>query len=164
MEVQAWPIRRFRIASSSSPGWTSRGRFLFVDYSIPLLFPGTMNFAVAPISDDEAVIRGFGREMGETIRAVTVNGENMLSYSGYLLRKKECSARSLIRFPANIGGFDESSQSHPDRFHRYGGLGTVLAARMAGLLPAVFHTIYGDICHRSSGIVLDPDIQDNSIH
>ncbi len=62
--------------------------FLFVDYSIPLLFPGTVSFAVAPISDTEAVIRGFGRGMGETIRVVKVNGENMLSYSGYLLRKK----------------------------------------------------------------------------
>ena len=62
--------------------------FLFVDYTIPLLFPGTMNFAVAPISDDEAVILGFGRGMGETVRAVTIDGEDMLSYSGYLLRKK----------------------------------------------------------------------------
>lgn len=26
--------------------------------------------------------------MGETVRVVTINGENMLSYSGYLLRKK----------------------------------------------------------------------------
>jgi len=64
------------------------GGFLFVDYSIPLLFPGTMNFAIAPISDDEAVIRGFGRGMGETVRAVKGDGEDMLSYSGYLLRKK----------------------------------------------------------------------------
>ena len=62
--------------------------FLFVDYTIPLLFPGTMNFAIDPISDTEAVIRGFGRGMGETVRAVAVNGENMLSYSGYLLRKR----------------------------------------------------------------------------
>jgi len=62
--------------------------FLYVDFSIPLLFPGAMNFAVAPVSDDEAVIRGFGRGMGETVRAVTVNGEEMLSYSGYLLRKR----------------------------------------------------------------------------
>ena len=62
--------------------------FLFVDYSIPLLFPGTVSFAVAPVSDDEAVIRGVGRGMGETVRAVTVNGEKLLSYSGYLLRKR----------------------------------------------------------------------------
>lgn len=66
----------------------AEGGFLFVDYSIPLLFPGTASFAVAPVSDDEAVIRGFGRGMGETVRAVTVNGETMLSYSGYLLRKR----------------------------------------------------------------------------
>ena len=26
--------------------------------------------------------------MGETVRVVTINGENMLSYSGYLLRKR----------------------------------------------------------------------------
>ena len=64
------------------------GEFLFVDYSIPVLFPGTASFAIAPVSDTEAVIRGFGRGMGETLRAVTVNGEEMLSYSGYLLRKK----------------------------------------------------------------------------
>jgi hypothetical protein len=66
----------------------AEGGFLFVDYSIPLLFPGTASFAVAPVSDTEAVIRGFGRGMGETVRAVTVNGEDMLSYSGYLLRKR----------------------------------------------------------------------------
>jgi len=64
------------------------GGLLFVDYSIPLLFPGTMSFAIAPISDTEAVIRGFGRGMGETIRALSVDGEEMLLYSGYLLRKK----------------------------------------------------------------------------
>jgi len=64
------------------------GGFLFVDYSIPVLFPGTASFAIAPDSDTEAVIRGLGRGMGETLRVVTVNGEEMLSYSGYLLRKK----------------------------------------------------------------------------
>ena len=62
--------------------------FLFVDFSIPLLFPGTASFAIAPVSDAEAVIRGFGRGMGETIRGITENGENLLSYSGYLLRKR----------------------------------------------------------------------------
>jgi len=62
--------------------------FLFVDYSIPLLFPGTASFAIAPVPDSEAVIRGFGRGMGETIHALSVDGEEMLSYSGYLFRKK----------------------------------------------------------------------------
>jgi len=62
--------------------------FLFVDYSIPRLFPGTASFVVAPVSDDEAVRRGIGRGTGETVRAITLNGEAMLSYSGYLLRKR----------------------------------------------------------------------------
>jgi len=64
------------------------GGFLFVDYSIPRIFPGTASIAIAPVSDTEAIIRGIGRGLGETIRAVTVNGENMFSYSGYLLRKR----------------------------------------------------------------------------
>lgn len=66
----------------------AEGGFLFVDYSIPLLFPGTMSFAVAPVSDEEAVVRGIGRGMGDTIRALSTDGEERLSYSGYLLRKK----------------------------------------------------------------------------
>lgn len=33
-------------------------------------------------------LREQNRGMGETVRAVTGNGENMLSYSGYLLRGK----------------------------------------------------------------------------
>jgi hypothetical protein len=35
------------------------------------------------------VIRGSGRGMGETIREVSVNGERMLSCSGYLLKQKD---------------------------------------------------------------------------
>ena len=66
----------------------AEGGFLFVDYSIPLLFPGTMSFAVAPVSETEAIIRGIGRGMGETVRADPAGGEEMLSYSGYLFRKK----------------------------------------------------------------------------
>lgn len=62
--------------------------FLFVDYFIPLLFPGTVNFLLAPVSEIEAVIRGIGRGAGETVREVTVNGEPMLSCSGYVLRKR----------------------------------------------------------------------------
>jgi CubicO group peptidase (beta-lactamase class C family) len=62
--------------------------FLLVEYSIPLLFPGTMSSAIAPVSDEEAVIRGLGRGMGETIRVVSKDGEEMLLYSGFMHRKK----------------------------------------------------------------------------
>ncbi len=37
------------------------GGVLFVEYSIPVLFPGTASFAVAPVSETEAIIRGIGR-------------------------------------------------------------------------------------------------------
>ena len=63
------------------------GGFLFVDYAVPLFFPGTASFAIAPVSDTEAILRGIGRNMGETVRVITVNGEEMFTYSGYLLRK-----------------------------------------------------------------------------
>ena len=64
------------------------GGFLFVDFAIPLFFPGTATFAIAPVSETEAILRGIGRGMGETVRVVTVNGEERISYSGYLLRKR----------------------------------------------------------------------------
>lgn len=63
------------------------GGFLFVDFAIPNFFPGTATFAIAPVSETEAIFRGIGRGMGETVRVITVNGEEMFSCSGYLLRK-----------------------------------------------------------------------------
>ena len=59
-----------------------------VDFAIPNFFPGTATFAIAPVSETEAIFRGIGRGMGETVRVITVNGEEMFSCSGYLLRKK----------------------------------------------------------------------------
>lgn len=64
---------------------------LCVDYRLPLFFPGILSLSLAPVSDTEALINGLGRNMGETIRVVTVDGEEQLQYSGYLLRKKRNS-------------------------------------------------------------------------
>ena len=61
---------------------------LLVDYSMPLFFEGTISLAIDPISDSEAVLFGLGRGLGETIRAETVEGEERLLYSGYILRRK----------------------------------------------------------------------------
>ncbi len=61
---------------------------LLVEYSAPVFFGSTMSFALAPVSDTEAVIRGLGSGMGETIRVVTVDGGERLYFSGYLLKKK----------------------------------------------------------------------------
>jgi ABC-type phosphate transport system permease subunit len=49
---------------------------------------GKLQFALKPISDTEAVIYGLGRGMGETIGVVTVGNDEMLTYSGYLLKKQ----------------------------------------------------------------------------
>jgi CubicO group peptidase (beta-lactamase class C family) len=61
---------------------------LVIDYSIPLVMKGTLQFALKPISETEAVIYGLGRGMGETIGVVTVRNDEMLTYSGYLLKKQ----------------------------------------------------------------------------
>jgi hypothetical protein len=61
---------------------------LLMEYALPLITKGTMSIAISPLNDTEALIPGLGRGLGETIRAVTVGGEDLLQYSGYLLRKK----------------------------------------------------------------------------
>jgi CubicO group peptidase (beta-lactamase class C family) len=61
---------------------------LVVEYAMPLFTAGRMTLALEPLSDREALISGLGRGMGETIQAVTVDGVEMLRYSGYLLRKR----------------------------------------------------------------------------
>jgi len=61
--------------------------FLFLDYIIST-WESTETFVLLPTTDAEAVIYGLGRYMGETIRTVSINGQEMLAYSGYVLRKK----------------------------------------------------------------------------
>jgi hypothetical protein len=61
---------------------------LVIDLAIPVIFKGRLNFALNPISDTEAVTYGLGRGMGETIEVVMVGNEELLRYSGYLLRKR----------------------------------------------------------------------------
>lgn len=61
---------------------------LTVAYRLPHFTEQTLHIALAPLSANEAVISGLGRGKGETIRVVTVKGEELLVYSGYLLRKK----------------------------------------------------------------------------
>jgi len=61
---------------------------LLAEYAMPLLTGQTMSLALAPLSGTEAVICGLGRGRGETVRVISRNGEELLAYSGYLLRKK----------------------------------------------------------------------------
>lgn len=43
--------------------------------------------ALKPVTDNEAVIHGLGRSKGETVQFVEVDGEMLMSYSGFLLRR-----------------------------------------------------------------------------
>lgn len=65
------------------------GHLLVVDYTMPHFFAATRTLALKPLSDNEAILYGLGRGMGETIEAVTVDGREYLKYSGYLLLKKQ---------------------------------------------------------------------------
>jgi hypothetical protein len=66
----------------------SRGGFPTVDVALALPAKLKLTLALAPVSENEAVILGLGRGAGETVRAVTIAGEEHLVYSGYFMRKK----------------------------------------------------------------------------
>ena len=61
---------------------------LKAEYTMPVFTDQTLSLALAPLSETEAVICGLGRGKGETVRVVTQEGQELLAYSGYLLRKK----------------------------------------------------------------------------
>lgn len=65
------------------------GGLLLVEYALPLFAKGTTTLALAPLSDSEAVIRGVGRQMGETLRVIQADGDELLLYSGYRLKRKK---------------------------------------------------------------------------
>jgi len=60
---------------------------LCMSYRMPLLSDSTIQVPLRPISDTEAIILGLGRTRGETLRAVQIDGEERLRYSGYIGRK-----------------------------------------------------------------------------
>jgi CubicO group peptidase (beta-lactamase class C family) len=65
-----------------------RDGFLMLEYSIPAFDMNNLAFPITPVSENEAVILGLGRGMQETVRLQTINGQEFVAYSGYLLRKK----------------------------------------------------------------------------
>jgi hypothetical protein len=58
-----------------------------MSYRMPLLSDKPFRVPIRPISDTEAVILGLGRMHGETLRAVTVDGQEHHRYSGYVGRR-----------------------------------------------------------------------------
>jgi CubicO group peptidase (beta-lactamase class C family) len=67
---------------------SSENGLLKAEYTLPLFTDQTLRVALSPLSDTEAVICGLGRGKGETVRVVKQGGNELLAYSGYLLRKK----------------------------------------------------------------------------
>ena len=67
-----------------------RDGFLAVELAFAFPTQGTVTLALAPLSDRQAIVAGLGMSpgAGETVRMVTVGGEERLAYSGYLARKK----------------------------------------------------------------------------
>lgn len=64
---------------------------LCMSYRLPKLSSATIQVPLRPISDTEAIILGLGRTRGETLRAILVDGEEQLRYSGFMGRKKRGS-------------------------------------------------------------------------
>ena len=60
---------------------------LCMSYKLPMLSDQAIQVPLQPVSDTEAIILGLGRTRGETLRAVTANGEERLRYSGFIGRK-----------------------------------------------------------------------------
>jgi CubicO group peptidase (beta-lactamase class C family) len=60
---------------------------LLVDFTLPMFGNFPMTYVLRPLTDDEGVFAGLWRGMGETVRAVRRDGEEMILYSGYELKK-----------------------------------------------------------------------------
>jgi|GEM_PF-2728743 len=78
------PDREFPVVEPTA--WLEQGT-LGMSYRMPLLSDKPFRVPIRPISDTEAIILGLGRMHGETLRAVTVDGEERLRYSGYVGRR-----------------------------------------------------------------------------
>ena len=61
--------------------------FLTLEYAFPEFDINTLAYPISVVSDNEAVILGLGRGTQETLRVVNMHGEELIAYSGYLLRK-----------------------------------------------------------------------------
>lgn len=75
-----------------------RDGFLTLQYSLPEFDANNLSMPIAVLSDNEALILGLGAGKRETLRFTQFDGEEMLAYSGYLLRKKQ---KGLSNVPSN---------------------------------------------------------------
>jgi CubicO group peptidase (beta-lactamase class C family) len=59
---------------------------LIVEYTLPEFGKEKISMVVQPLSDNEAILAGLGRGLGETVRVVSNNGAEQLVYAGYHLK------------------------------------------------------------------------------
>jgi hypothetical protein len=59
---------------------------LIVEYTLPEFGKEKISMVVHPLSDNEAILAGLGRGLGETVRVVSNNGVEQLVYAGYHLK------------------------------------------------------------------------------
>ena len=59
---------------------------LIVEYTMPEFSKVKISMVMQPLSDNEAIISGLGRGMGETVQVVNDNGAERLVYAGYHLK------------------------------------------------------------------------------
>ena len=79
------PDRQFPV---TEPRLKMQDGQLCMSYKMPRLSDKTIQVPLRPISDSEAIVLGIGRSRGETLRAVTVDGEEALRYSGFVGQKR----------------------------------------------------------------------------
>jgi hypothetical protein len=66
-----------------------RDGLLLLEYSIPAFGMNNIALPIQALSENEAIVLGLGRGMRETVRLTTVNGKELVGFSGYLLQKKQ---------------------------------------------------------------------------
>jgi hypothetical protein len=59
---------------------------LIVEYTLPEFGKVKINMVVHPLSDNEAILAGIGRGLGETVRVISDKGAEQLVYAGYHLK------------------------------------------------------------------------------
>ncbi|MBI5525080.1 MAG: beta-lactamase family protein [Deltaproteobacteria bacterium] len=56
---------------------------LIIGFSIPAISKEPIKISLDPISESEAIVQGLGRGKGETLSVVTIEGQDVLQYSGF---------------------------------------------------------------------------------
>ena len=61
---------------------------LGIEFAVPSISKQHMRMGLDPVGDLEAITQGLGRNKGETMRVITRDGKEALTYSGFIYVKK----------------------------------------------------------------------------